>query len=45
LIAPPAIAVMVMSEIEDRSSIKIFARRVKDRASLGLNAKLVAKAK
>jgi hypothetical protein len=43
LIALPAMAVKVMSEIEDCSSIDILARRVRGRVSVGLNAKLVVK--
>ena len=44
LIAVPAIPVKATTEMAAYSSISIFARRVSGSVSVGLNAKLVAKA-
>jgi hypothetical protein len=45
LLALLAIAVSLIMEIVDCNNINIFARRVSGRASAGLNAKLVVKAR
>ena len=45
MIALPAMPVRVMIEMVDCNSISILARRVRGSVSVGLNAKLVVKAR